>query len=442
LNSISRDPAYRQLKNRLIELSGLAFYTERDNLLTELIAGRLADLGLHGCSAYAEFLANGEAGRMETDLLFSRLTIGETYFFRDEGQFAAIRDIILPEILERKRSSKRLRIWSAGCATGAEPYSLAILLADELAGGIAGWQVEIHASDLNRGYLAQAADGKFRQWALRATSDEMKENCFSNEGSIWTIHPRYKQWISFHHMNLVESEFDTSWSQGQFDLILCRNVMMYFTPEVNRGLIGRFHQSLGDGGWLLVGAVENCQEHFTAFQTVNTAGARLYQKRARPQRALLLEPMNVEPEPVASVSHQPTVEPGAADLEGLRLLADRGDWEAAAEYGHRLLARDRLNPAAHFYQALIFENLGIPAEAELSLRRAIYLDRNFALAHYHLGLTLRRDRQIDAAARCFSNVLKVLTGVVNHATVKGAPGVTVNGLKELARMHLNDSSAS
>ncbi len=114
----------------------------------------------------------------------------------------------------------------------------------------------------------------------------------------------------------------------------------------------------------------------------------------------------------------------------------------AAEYGHRLLARDRLNPAAHFYQALVFEHLGIPAEAELSLRRAIYLDRNFALAHYHLGLTLRRDRQIEAAARSFGNVLKVLSGVLNHATVTGAPGVTVNGLKELARMHLDNSGAS
>ncbi len=260
MNWVSQDPAYPRLKDRLIESSGLAFYAERDNLLTELIGGRLSDLGLPGCSAYSQFLTHGEEGRVETDLLFSRLTIGETYFFRDRDQFAAIRDIILPEILERKRSSKQLRIWSAGCASGAEPYSLAILLADQLAGRIAGWQIEIHGSDLNRDYLAQAADGKFRAWALRATSDETKENCFSNEGSIWTIHPRYKQWISFHHMNLMESEFATSWNKGHFDLILCRNVMMYFAPEVNHRLIGSFHQSLEDGGWLLVGAAEYCQE--------------------------------------------------------------------------------------------------------------------------------------------------------------------------------------
>ncbi len=132
-----------------------------------------------------------------------------------------------------------------------------------MAGRIAGWQIAIHATDLNRSYLAQAAKGKFRAWALRSTSEEVKRECFSKEGLTWTIHPRYKQWISFHHMNLVESEFATPFAAGtDFDLILCRNVMIYFTPEVNRRLIGQFHQSLGDGGWLVVGAAEHNLENY------------------------------------------------------------------------------------------------------------------------------------------------------------------------------------
>ncbi len=138
------------------------------------------------------------------DVLIAKLTIGETSFFRDPEQFAAIREVILPEILERKQSSKQFRIWSAGCATGAEPYSLAILMARELSDRIAGWEISIHATDLNRGFLAAAKEGKFRTWTLRSIADEVKHECFSQEGSTWTIHPRYKRWISFRQMNLVE----------------------------------------------------------------------------------------------------------------------------------------------------------------------------------------------------------------------------------------------
>jgi len=440
---VSQDPCYTRLKEHLIATTGLAFYADRDERLTELIAGRLSALGMPDCSCYADFLADPEQGRAEMEVLIARLTIGETYFFRDEAQFDAIRNIILPDILERNKSSKQLRIWSAGCATGAEPYSLAILLARDFADRIAGWQIGIDATDLNRGYLVQAAEGKFRAWAFRSTPDEVKRECFSKEGVVWTIHPRYKQCISFHHMNLVEREFSTPWPDGTlFDLILCRNVMIYFAPEVNRRLIGQLHNSLGADGWLVVGASEHGPDSYQAFRTSDVAKARIYQKLPPP-----LAPLEVAPEPVAWV--RPTAKspaeplpavPGPADLEGLRRLADRGDWQGAAEYGRTLLSRDGLNPQIHFYQALIFENLGQAAEAQQCLRHAIYLDRSFALAHYQLGLALERDRQMPAAARSFGNVLKVLASAPDDALVTAGSGVTATGLKELARTHLKESN--
>jgi chemotaxis protein methyltransferase CheR len=453
---VSQDRSYTRLKEHLIAATGLAFYANRDERLTELIASRLSALGMRDCSSYTDFLADQEQGRAEMDVLIARLTIGETYFFRDEAQFAAIRSIILPDILARNQSSKRLRIWSAGCATGPEPYSLAILLARDFADRIDGWQVAIDATDLNRGYLAQAAAGKFRAWAFRSTPDEVKRECFSKEGLVWTIHSRYKQWISFHHMNLVEREFPTPWPDGTvFDLILCRNVMIYFAPEVNRRLIGQLHNSLGDDGWLVVGAAEHGLDGYQAFRTSDVSKARIYQKLPPPLVALegTQEPVEVA-KPLAErkemaalrppdglwnkppVHRDPVAEPSRADLEGLRQLADRGDWQGAAEYGQTLLSRDGLNPEIHFYQALIFENLGRAAEAQRWLRQAIYLDRNFALAHYQLGLALERDRQMPAAARSFENVLKVLARTSDDAIVTAGSDVTAAGLKELARTHL------
>jgi chemotaxis protein methyltransferase CheR len=436
------DAAYNKLKEHLIKTTGLAFYADRDKLLTEVIGGRLSDLGLRDCFSYAEFLGDGEAGSAEMDVLITKLTIGETYFFRDEAQFAAIRDVILPAIMERNKSTRQLRIWSAGCATGAEPYSLAILLADQLADRITGWQIDIHATDLNRSYLAEAAEGKFRDRALRCTSEEVKRNCFSNEGPIWTIHPRYKERISFWHMNLVESEFPLPLTDGTpFDLILCRNVMIYFAPEVSHRLIGKLHQSLSDDGWLVVGGSEHTPDGYQAFRTVRADGATLYQKMALPEWRIEAAPEAfAAPPPNVELSKASAAQLGLADVEGLRQLAERGEWRGAAEYGQRLLTQDRLNPAIHFYQALIFENLGIADESERSLRHAIYLDRHFALAHYHLGLYLKRDRQLCAAARSFGNVLKVLIGMPDDAILAGGSGVTVTGLKELARMHLENSN--
>lgn len=338
MSGLSQDPAYSRLKDRLIASTGLAFYADRDETMAGLTGRRLYKLGLRDCSAYAAFLVGGVAGSAEMEALVAQLTIGETYFFRGKEQFAAIRDLILPEILERKQSSMELSIWSAGCANGPEPYSLAIMLARDLADRIAGWHISIHATDINRGFLAQAAEGKFRPSALRATSDEVKRTCFSNDGRIWTIHPRYQQWISFHYLNLIDRDFSTPLTATtRFDLILCRNVLLYFTPQVRRRLIGQFHQSLRDEGWLMVGAAESDLDNYKAFTAVNAVGAMLYQKSPFPRgQREAAPPMAPNPPPthpvvVVQPTPRPTAGPNPPDMEGLRQLADRGDWQHAVE---------------------------------------------------------------------------------------------------------------
>ncbi len=436
-----QDPAFRRLKRKLIELTGLAFYAERDTLLTDVIEARLADLGLHDCGQYARFLMDGNAGSAEMELLIGQLTIGETYFFRDEEQFAALRDIVFPDILARNRSTKELRIWSAGCSTGAEPYSLAILLADEMARQIAGWKVLIYASDLNRSFLAQAATGKYREWALRATPEDVRRRCFSKQGLVWTLHPRYQEWVTFHHTNLSAEHYSTPWPAGApLDLILCRNVIIYFAPAGTRRLIGQIYEFLADGGWLLVGGAESNIQNYRAFRTLNAQGARLFQKaEAPPARIEALSPLApvvAEPDLAAEAS---AILRKQADAEGLREIAGRGDWQGAAQYGEKLLEQDGLNPTTHFYQALIFENLGILSEAARFLRQAIYLDRNFALAHYHMGLAFERERHSRAASRSFENVVRVLGGLPDETGVRGGPGITVAALRELARTRIDNA---
>jgi chemotaxis protein methyltransferase CheR len=457
---ITEDPYYSRLKEFLIVTTGLAYYRDRDLYMAELIGGRMSKLGLSDCASYSQRLSDGEEGRYELDALIADLTIGETYFFRDREQFDAIRDVVIPEILDRKQSSKQLRIWSAGCANGAEPYSLAILLARELGHRLAGWDVSIFATDINRQSLADAQAGNFQEWALRSTSDAVKRNCFSIEGRHFAIHPEYKQWIKFSHMNLVENEFPAyHHAVSDFDLILCRNVMIYFAPEVIRRLIRQFHESLTDGGWFVVGAAEYSIESFSRFDTVGATGATVYRKsqKALPITAVskVAEPLALFAEaappirskrvPCAAVAREqefaaPELEPPTIDE--LRRFADRGDWENAVQHCHRLLAQDGLNPIVHFYHALLQEQMGLGTEAERSLRHAIYLDRNFLLAHYHLGLALAKGDQPHLAARSCENVLRLSAGMRDQDTLENGDGLTVAALKQMAKMLLQNSGVS
>jgi chemotaxis protein methyltransferase CheR len=432
----AEDPAYGSLKNDLIARTGLAYYDERDDLLSETIGRRLAQLGLPDCGSYAEFLADGGRGRAEMETLIAQLTVGETYFFRDPEQFDALRRVVLPEILDRKQSVRQLRIWSAGCANGAEPYSLAILLGREMRPRIAGWEISILSTDMNQQSLAEAREGKFREWAFRATSDAVKHECFSQDRLGWTILPEFQRWTSFAPLNLVASGFRTAWHRiSNFDLILCRNVMIYFSAEVTRRLIGQFHASLADKGWLLVGATEHNADNFSAFRTVQAPGATVYQRVD-----LAAQPVPALPPPERPHPALPASPP--LDIESLRSFADRGDWASALRHCEGMLAQDGSNPAVYFYHALVLEQMGIQGEAEQSLRRAIYLDRNFAMAHFHLGLVMKREKDDKRAARSFQNVLRILSGMAKEQFVVDGDGVTVEGLRGLARIHLRKAEPS
>jgi chemotaxis protein methyltransferase CheR len=183
---------------------------------------------------------------------------------------------------------------------------------------------------------------------------------------------------------------------------------------------------------------------------VTGAGATLYQKAASKCVPLqpALEPKNrhweiVVPTGRAPLTVKPTVKPAVdpdrSDMDELVQLADCGDWPAAAEQCRHMLTLDRLNPEVHFYQALIFENLLKVDEAERSLRQALYLDRNFALAHYHLGLALKRDGKMPASRRSFGNVRRALTGLPGDAELRAGRGITAVQLNELAGMQLGGS---
>lgn len=432
------DPRYLRLKEYLIERTGLAYYIDKDADLARRISRRLSDLELQDCASYLDLLSDPIRGSFEMDALIAEITIGETYFFRHQEHFDALREIVLPDLIARNSAKRSLRIWCAGCADGSEPYSLSILLRRDLAHCLLGWNVSILGTDINRRDLAGAREGRFEAWALRSTPEELIDACFEQSGKQWVLAPSYRSAASFRFHNLVEDAFPPLLGDPlPFDLILCRNVMIYFGPERMRLIVQRFHDCLAPGAWLLVGPSEPNMTHFTSFRAVNAPGVTLYQRLApslpgfaeAPAVQAMQLPVAPPPEPTPAVSPILT-------LADLRQCADQGDWENATRLGRELVESDNLNALAHFHYALVLEQISEHAESERSLRRAIYLDRRVALAHYHLGLLLGSRGNRRQAERCFSNVLDLLSSLPGNAPVTGADEITVAELARLARTQL------
>jgi chemotaxis protein methyltransferase CheR len=460
--SIEHDPAFALLKHTIIDATGLAYYADKDVELATQIARRLTALRIDDCQQYLDWLTQGPSGTAELDSLAASLTIGETFFFRHQEFFDALRGHVIPRLINQNRRRPRLRIWSAGCAIGAEPYSVSILLRREFATELADWDVSILGTDINRKFLAQAERGEFGDWALRSVPDELRASCFVRSGQTWTIRDAYRRDMTFQYHNLVQHPFFAfPDEQSEFDLILCRNVMIYFEPTVVRRLVNQFHDTLGQGGWFVVGPAEPSVGLFRAFETVNLPGVVLYRKPgnhselptadtaaanesvplSRPScstelttRATQVAPPNRRKPLAARGCRTPT--PSRTTLADVRLRLNRGQLDAAEECCKALLTTERLNPSLHFYHALVAVHQGRYEDSERSFRRAIYLDRELVLAHYHLGLVLRRNRQLSKAERSFRNVLALLGRRPSDEVFADSDGLTVSALRQLTEMQL------
>ncbi|HEX4227292.1 MAG TPA: CheR family methyltransferase [Bryobacteraceae bacterium] len=447
-DALTCDPVYPFLKGHLIETTGLHYYADKDDDLAGRIHRRLSTLGVRDCASYLDILKDPLQGRRELDELIGEITIGETYFFRHQEHFEALRDIVLPDLIARNHAQRSLRIWSAGCADGPEAYSLAILLNREMSHKLVGWEVNIIATDINRRSLARARVGKYEEWALRAISEDLKRDCFSKEGTSWQIAPRFKQWISFQYHNLVEDPAPSLVNNlTAFDLIVCRNVTIYFAPDLTHKMIQRFHDCLVEGAWLLVGPAEPNMTSFSAFSAVNAPGVTLYRKGPQyPKAATMTYPvMETSPLPpprlpVVPTGSTPIVTPAIPEVEDrladVRLYADRGEWANAVRCCERLLKKDSLNSLVHFYFGLVLGQMGRYSEAEPALRKAIYLNRQSPLPHYYLGLFLQSRGDPGQAARSFENAIELLESRPDGDVLADADGITAGEMKKLAKMHL------
>lgn len=232
---------------------GFQFPDDRLEPLAELLHQRMTSLGFGRTDDYLERLDAEPTRADELRVVARQLTVGETFFFRDRDQMNAFAEAVLPGVIEARGSERDLHILSAGCSSGDEAYSLAALVREGFP-DLESWRVKITGVDVNRAMLEKAREGRYSEWSLRATPEPMRQRYFKRLGHEFALDPALRGMVSFEEGNLVEEGGD--WSQNTYDVIFCRNVLMYFAPAVMRRVVARLMSVLRPGGYLFVGHAE------------------------------------------------------------------------------------------------------------------------------------------------------------------------------------------
>lgn len=246
----------RKLSAFVTERMGLRFPRERWGDLERGLRSAAGEFGFEDLEACAQWMVSSRLSKEQTETLASYLTVGETYFLRDKAGFDALERRILPELIQSRRGrDRRLKIWSAGCCTGEEAYSIAILL-DRAIPDLREWRIDIIAVDINTSFLEKASRGVYSEWSFRQTPDWVRGGYFrKRESGKFEILPHIKALVDFEYLNLAEDVYPSFLNNlYAVDVIICCNVLMYFGPRQAEKVLSGFFRSLVDGGWLIVGA--------------------------------------------------------------------------------------------------------------------------------------------------------------------------------------------
>lgn len=258
---------------------GIFFQESKQYYLENRISRRLSELGLASHGAYLDLL-QGPRGREELKQLFVEITTNETSFWRNPPQIEAFQRVVLPEVagLVRARGGSRLRIWSAACSSGEEPYTLAIVAQECAETTLKGLTVEILGTDISEKVLEQARAGLYGAYTLRNLSPQQVSAHFvQKDRDAFEVKPELRRLVQLRNMNLVELQDYRS--LGSFDVIFCRNVLIYFDDAAKAKVIKGFHDQLGSRCYLLVGHSESIHSFNTGFELLHFSKAMGYRKR-------------------------------------------------------------------------------------------------------------------------------------------------------------------
>jgi chemotaxis protein methyltransferase CheR len=408
------DHQARELERRVMEVLALTDFAEPLEMLRAFAAGWRADL---------------------LQVLVAGLTVGETHFFRIVPQIAALRELVLPDLIRQHAPERKLRVWSAGCSTGEEPYTLAILLREALL-GIDTWDVQLFATDVSEPALDAARRGVYREWSFRDTPESIRRSYFEDAGHQQRrLVDSVRTMVRFSHQNLAQDPPPAR----PLDLILCRNVTIYFSEAATQRVYATFRDCLASDGWLVLGPSDPVPSQAGGLETVFAPGVVLWRKSTRPPgdaSATLPTPGSVSQPPVQQDPHRrkPASSPLKPIVTGPIVersteLADSRTAHGALEDAERIVIAEPLNASAHLLLGMLYLDRGAPDQALSSLRRAAFLEPRDPLVHFTLGRAWALAGQPERATAALLDARRNLGAFADNDLLPGGGGMWAGELR-------------
>ncbi len=458
----------------LTEKTGITFEKNREEHLRNAIAARLDALTLTDPREYFSTLCDAGGKNPEFNTLMDLLTIRESSFFRHRAQYEALKKYCLPQILRNKWGEAPINIWSAGCANGEEAYSIAMVVRETVPEA-KGRKVVIRASDISTDALIQAEKGEYSKRAVRDLESWRVDRYFLKKGSRYILNTEIKNMVHFEYFNLADKHFPLD-HMPLWDLIFCRNVIIYLAEQTVRNLLHNFYQSMTDGGYFFPGYSETLRYLNSDFVSLEREGVFIYQKQThKKESALQVQPNTkterekkdpfprkkfsipaLKAEPIkagAGMSggdvaiskknvskEKETGEKNRNRVNGILSLAlenaDQGKtMEAAALLGD-LIVEDPLCERAYFLLAMIYRNTGVQQQAIEYLKKSAYLNPNDPVVRLHLADAYREVSENRNAAREYANVIALLENSRELQTNLCSEDFSREALIETSRTHL------
>ncbi len=455
--------------------TGLHMRQEDKEKWRAILNPRLVSVRLSSLEEYYQLLiSDTDKSKAEWRELLAILTTGESYFFRDKGQFSLLKNLLLPEIIERRQKDLTLRIWSAGCSTGEEPYSVAILV-DELLPQMKEWDILILGTDINEKAIEKAKKGVYGQWSFRMTDPDLRKRHFRNRIDVWELDEKIRRMVKFRTGNLMENRFpDRSSDIHDMDIILCRNVFIYFNSESVAVVLDKFIETLNEEGYLITGHgelygqslgslrprmfPESVVHQKTSLES-GVGSLELEEKEKSTAEVEKLKSYEVEKNkfqasklpgfsastveeskvqiPKPKIEELPTPN---SELENYFLkaqeYADTGQYDKAAAECKKAIDFDKTAVKPYFLLSHIYEMKGNNEEAKDLLKRIIYLAPDFIAAYLELGSLYERENDAERARKMRTTALELLKALKPETAIEPYKEVTAGELLEYVKKML------
>ena len=452
------DAEYAALAGFLARQAGLVFDQGRRPALAGIVADRLASTGAVDVGAYLARISSSDGG-VERQHLLDAVTIPETHFFRNPPQMQALRRRLLPELMRRAVARGRpLTVWSAGCSSGEEPYSLAIVMAEVADSLPEAPPLRIIATDLSTQAVEATVQGRYRGRSLALVEKPTLDQWFVKaDNGFHEVVPRIRDMVDVRLHNVVADA--PPFGPGEVDLVVCRNVTIYFSRDTMRSLFGRFHSVLGAGGYLLVGHAETLWQVTDAFTLVTLGDAFAYRKDLP---AVAIEEPAVAPSTTARISPRrevrrptdlstrvtwpeaPSRQPRPDDfvpdpdhatelLRQARVALGQTRYAEAARLASAAAAASPFEVDAYLVEGRARTTVGDDEGALVALRKAVYLAPDAGHARFQLAGALSRCGQLTSAAREYRAAATALPGTPSKDLLEMLDGCEVEQAVALCR---------